>query len=141
MGKQRKQIIKDEQFVFEKYGIHPNKLTEVMALTGDPTDNIPGVESIGDKTAVKLIIANKSLENILINPECLKNLDKNGQIVEAKESLKQKIKLNIENIKISYQLVCICCDIDIEPDFTKRQINSEALKETFKILDFKKLSF
>ncbi|MCL2388099.1 MAG: DNA polymerase I [Defluviitaleaceae bacterium] len=51
--------------VFEKYGVTPNALIDIKALMGDTSDNIPGVPSIGEVTATKIILAYGSLENAL----------------------------------------------------------------------------
>jgi len=131
-------IIKDVNFVLDNYGVEPHRLVEVMAITGDTTDNIPGIDGVGDKTAGKLIIANGTLENILKNPDELKTLNKKNEIVNAQEKLKDKVKANIENIKISYQLVKIDCDLNIEPDFSIQSTNFEELVEKFEKLDFKR---
>ncbi len=57
-------VIYDESGVEEKYGIPPGQLAELKALTGDPSDNIPGVPGIGDKTAAKLLRQFGSLDSI-----------------------------------------------------------------------------
>ncbi|MFC2044859.1 DNA polymerase I [Chloroflexota bacterium] len=54
----------DERAVAEKYGIQPEHITDLKALAGDPSDNIPGVSGIGEKTAVKLIQQFGSVEQI-----------------------------------------------------------------------------
>ena len=130
-------IIKDEQFVLDNYEITPDRLPEAMAIMGDPTDNIPGIESVGPKTASRLIVANGSLKNILENPDDLKIINKKGVISPAKDDLKQKIKAGLEGIKISYQLVKICCDLDIEPDFSKQPQDFDKLLQVFEQLEFK----
>jgi DNA polymerase-1 len=129
-------LIKNVQFVLDKHGIAPDRLPEAMAITGDPTDNIPGIEGVGEKTAAKLILANGSLENILYNPECLKMLNRKGEIVYAKDELRQKVKENLENIKIAYKLVKICTDLDVEPDFSEQQTDIDAVKKKFEELEF-----
>jgi len=136
-----KNLIKDVQFVIDTYGVPPEKLVEVMAITGDPTDNIVGIESIGDKTAAKLIIANGSLENVLSKPEELKFLNRKGEVVDAKNDLKEKIKANINNIKTAYRLVEICNDIEgVEPDFLVQQKDPEKLEQIFKELEFRQFT-
>ncbi|MGD0351969.1 MAG: DNA polymerase I [Dehalococcoidia bacterium] len=57
-------VIYDEAGVEEKYGISASQLADLKALTGDPSDNIPGVPGIGDKTAAKLLRQFSSLEGI-----------------------------------------------------------------------------
>lgn len=132
-----KNIIKDVQFVIDNYGVTPEKMPEVMAITGDPTDNIPGIEGVGDKTAGKLIVANGSLENILQNPDSLKTLNRKGEIVEAPSKLKQKIKSNIDNIKISHKLVTISNNLDVEPDFREQPTDFESVRKKFEELELK----
>lgn len=129
-------LIKNVQYVVDKYGITPDRVAEAMAITGDPTDNIPGIEGVGDKTAAKLIAANGSLQQILANPDSLKTLNRKGEIVDAKDDLKQKIKLNLENIKIAYKLVKIYDDLDVEPDFSKQIVDFEAVRKIFEELEF-----
>jgi DNA polymerase-1 len=129
-------LIKDEKFVLDNYGVRPDRLIEVMALTGDTTDNIPGIDGVGDKTASKLILANGSLAYLLNNTDNICILNRKGQSVLVKPELQQKIKNNIENIKIAYQLVKINCDLDIEPDFSKQPVDLNSVLEKFKELDF-----
>ncbi|OGN94936.1 MAG: DNA polymerase I [Chloroflexi bacterium RBG_13_50_10] len=57
-------VIYDETGVEEKYGVSPGQLADFKALTGDPSDNIPGIPGIGDKTAAKLLHQFGSLEEI-----------------------------------------------------------------------------
>jgi DNA polymerase-1 len=54
-----------EAEVFEKFGVTPDKVVEIQALAGDPTDNVPGVPGIGIKTAAQLITEYGDLESLL----------------------------------------------------------------------------
>ncbi len=54
----------DETLVFEKYGIAPGQIADLKGLKGDPSDNIPGVPGVGDKTAAKLLQQFGSVEGI-----------------------------------------------------------------------------
>ena len=62
-------VIYDETGVQQKYGIAPGQLSDLKALTGDPSDNIPGVPGIGDKTAARLLQQFGSLEGIYAHIE------------------------------------------------------------------------
>ena len=55
----------DEEAVFNRYGLPPNKLPDFKGLVGDKSDNIPGVPGIGEKTASKLLTEYGDLEGVL----------------------------------------------------------------------------
>ena len=98
--------------VFELYGVTPEKLIDVKALMGDTSDEIPGVKGIGEKTALKLISENNSLD------EVYSNLD-NGTL-NITPANKQKLIDDRDNAYLSRKLATICRDI---PDIF---INQEA---------------
>lgn len=60
-------VIYDEAAVKEKYGLTPSQFVDYKALRGDPSDNIPGVAGIGEKTAIDLISTYGSLDNVYKN--------------------------------------------------------------------------
>jgi DNA polymerase-1 len=64
----------DENKVIEKFGVHPKKLADYLALVGDKTDNIEGVKGVGPKTAINLINTFGSVENILARWDEFKRL-------------------------------------------------------------------
>ena len=85
-------VIYDESGVEEKYGISAGQLAEFKALTGDPSDNIPGIPGIGDKTAAKLLRQFGSLDGIYdhidkVSPEKLQTLlrDYKDRVLRNKE--------------------------------------------------------
>lgn len=62
----------DPPAVFEKFGVPPEKMRDFLALTGDTSDNIPGVPRIGQKTAAQLLMNYDSIEGVLLaasNPQ------------------------------------------------------------------------
>ena len=71
----------DREKFFEKYTIQPEQFVDLKALMGDSSDNIPGVAGVGEKTAIKLIAAEGSLEKLY---EGIENKD-------ISASLKQKL--------------------------------------------------
>ena len=71
--------------VREKWGVDPSQIGDVLALTGDSSDNIPGVPGIGEKTAVALISAFGSIGNLLANPSSIANARQREKILASRE--------------------------------------------------------
>lgn len=70
----KKAEIYDEKMVEEKYGFLPNQMVDYKALRGDPSDNIPGVPGVGEKTATELIMKFGTVDNLytqISNFQCL----------------------------------------------------------------------
>ncbi len=89
--------------VREKFGVYPDKVVDVQALSGDSIDNVPGVPGIGPKTAAQLINEYGSLEEVLAHA---------GEIKQNKR--REALLENIENAKISLQLVTLKTDVPVE---------------------------
>lgn len=117
--------------VKEKFGVTPDKVIEVQALAGDSSDNIPGVPSIGVKTAAELINEFGSVENLL------KNVDK---IKQPKR--RQAISDNKENALISKKLVTLKDDVPtvekIE-DFIVKDLDKGKIISFLKKMEFTRL--
>ena len=118
--------------VVEKYGVTPTEFIEVKALMGDSSDNIPGVPSIGEKTAVKIIQQFKTVD------EAIKNAD---SVKPAKAS--NNLKEYEEQARLSRFLVEIDRNAPVELDLNHMpilggKISGEAY-EYIKNLDFKSL--
>lgn len=131
-------VLYDEEKVKERYqGLTPEQLTDFKALRGDPSDNIPGVLGIGEKTAIFLIKEFGSLENLY------KQLDKNGERVKKiKPSLRKKLLDYKEQALISKMLVEIKRDVPIEFDLKNCRwgdYDKEKIIKLFKEHDFKSL--
>ncbi len=91
-------IIYDEKNVKQRYdGLKPDQLIDYKALKGDPSDNIPGVAGIGEKTAIELLKEFKTLDNLY------KHLDS----PKIKDSVKEKLKLNKDKAFLSQELATI----------------------------------
>ncbi|HAJ89612.1 MAG TPA: DNA polymerase I [Rhodospirillaceae bacterium] len=88
-----KQVMIGAAEVFEKFGVTPDKVVDVQALCGDPSDNVPGVPGIGVKTAAELINAYGSLENLLNNiayirqPKRRETLESNAELARISKKL------------------------------------------------------
>ncbi|UFX98385.1 5'-3' exonuclease [Candidatus Gromoviella agglomerans] len=93
----------NEKDVFKKFGVTPNQIVDMQALTGDVSDNIPGAKGIGPKIAVKLIEEFGSLENILNSIYLIKN-----------DRIRQIISNDQENILLSRKLAQLITDVEVK---------------------------
>lgn len=99
--------IKREE-VFEKFGVYPDKVIDVQALAGDSSDNVPGVPSIGLKTAAELITQFGNLETLLSNLAAIKQPKRRQALMD-----------NIEKARISYKLVTLVRDVPMPLPLTE----------------------
>jgi DNA polymerase-1 len=96
----------DAAAIGERYGgLRPEQIIDLKALMGDPSDNIPGVPGIGEKTAVALLQEYGSVDNLKKNVESLK-----------KPAVKTKIAANLASLDLSYQLAVINTDAPVKFD-------------------------
>lgn len=117
--------------VKNKFGVTPDKVIDVLALTGDSVDNVPGVKGIGEKTAIPLIQQFGSLENLY------ENLDK----IE-KKSVKEKLEAEKENAFLSKELVTLDLNVPIDLEIEslqKKPVNFKELDNFFKDAGFTKI--
>ncbi|MCL8537084.1 DNA polymerase I [Chryseobacterium gallinarum] len=114
-----------------KYEIEdPKQVIDFLAMMGDAVDNIPGLEGVGEKTAMKFLKEFGSIENLLANTDKLKG------------KLKEKVEASAERGILSKKLATIICDAPVEfhqeqydletPDFEK-------VKEVFEEIEFRRL--
>ncbi len=121
----------DVNEVRERYGVEPEQMTDVLALWGDASDNIPGVSGIGRKTAVKLIQKFGNLENLLRNPAQVSNQRQRENLMRCAETAKLSKRLVTvdKNVPISFDLGW--CRVE--------KADRIRLAELFRKLEFKKL--
>ena len=91
-----------EPEVLEKFGVAPNRVGDVLALMGDSSDNIPGVPSIGPKTAAELINQFGDLEGLLANLPLIKQDKRRAVLME-----------HTDNARLSRQLVALHCEVPL----------------------------
>ena len=96
----------DTNKVIEKWGVQPKQLLDVLSLMGDASDNVPGVPSIGPKTAAELITQYDTLENLLNNLSEIKQNKRREVLIENKDKaiLSKKLITLDENVKIGYTI-------------------------------------
>ncbi|NIA18363.1 MAG: DNA polymerase I, partial [Actinobacteria bacterium] len=129
----------DGAAVHARYGLAPNQMIDYKALRGDPSDNIPGVRGIGEKTAVELLRQFKVLDNIY-------------KYIESKKAKKQESKIKPRIIELlrtykkdaylSKKLATIKCDADIDFKLEDARFGDFDKSEVVKVLsdlEFKSL--
>lgn len=123
-----KNTLTDRAAVIEKYGLPPEHFIDYLALTGDSSDNIPGVKGVGPKGAQKLIEQFKTIEGIYENLEDVKN-----------PGLKLKLSESHEMAKLSKHLVTIVQDIKMDitlKDLERKEIHKADLDQLLSELEF-----
>lgn len=121
----------DFEHVEEKFGVTPDKVVEVLSLTGDKSDNVPGVPGIGEKTAIPLVRKYGTIEKIF------ENIDK-----IVKPALRQKLKENEDKAFLSKTLVTIDTNVPIDVNIHQlktQQKDIVKLTQLFTELEFKYL--
>jgi len=114
--------------VEKKFGIGPKLIIDYLALMGDKADNIPGVPSVGPKTAVKWLLEYGSMEKIIDNAEAV-----GGKVGE-------KLRENIEQLRLSYDLATIKLDVEVDTKIEELVHGKEdgiKLHDLFSELEFK----
>lgn len=117
--------------VKERYQVTPKEFIDLKALMGDTSDNIPGVPSIGEKTATKIITEFGSIENAYAHVEEVKP-------PRASKALKE----HYDMAQMSKELATICVDAELNYDVTEAKLGNlytEAAYKLFQKLQFKNL--
>ena len=117
--------------VVSRYQVTPKEFIDLKALMGDTSDNIPGVPSVGEKTATKIITEYHSIENAYEHVEEIKP-------PRASKALKEHWNLAV----MSKELATICCNAEFEYDFAEAKLGNIYTEEAyayFQRLQFKNL--
>ena len=88
--KTKDHIMMDKNMFYETYGLTPEKMVDIKALQGDPSDNIKGVKGIGEKTALKLLQDYGTLEGIYDNIDTIKGAVATKLINEKSSAFESK---------------------------------------------------
>ena len=92
--------------VKEKFGIQPDRFIDYLTLAGDTSDNIPGVEKVGPKTAIKWINEYGSLDGVIQNADQIK-----GKIGE-------NLNAALDRLDLFKTLVTIKCDVEMDSNIS-----------------------
>ena len=117
-----------DEDVKEKFGVYPNRVVDVQALSGDKTDNIPGIPGIGLKIAAELINQFGSLEGVLENAHLIKQ-----------QKRRELIMNNRESAEISLKLVTLKDDVPVEKSIEEFECKAPVSDKVMNFID--KLGF
>ena len=121
----------NEDDIFNKFGVIPEKIIDVQSLAGDSSDNVPGVPGIGIKTAAELINNYGSLENLLKNTSKIKQNKRRETLIKNKS-----------NALMSKKLVTLKKDVPVTnnaANFVLKQINKDKLYTFLRDMEFNRL--
>lgn len=119
-------VVYDEERVMSRFGVRPDQMIDYKALTGDASDNVPGVLGIGKKTAAELINNFGSLKNLY------SELSTDTAVLKPK--VKEALKNNKETALLSLALVEMKKDVDIDFKINDCKFGNFDVKEVSDIL-------
>lgn len=109
----RKRLIINTNYVLEKYGVKPEQIVDLLALTGDHADNIPGVEGVGMMTAAKLLQTWGTVENIIANAHWIKG------------KVGVNLRNSVDKLTLSKELTTVRKDVSINASENERELAEE----------------
>ena len=115
------------QAVQDKYGLTPEQYPDFAALRGDPSDNLPSIPKVGEKTATKWIVQHGNLTNLLNNADTIKGI------------VGTNLRERIDQVKLNRQLTEMVKNLDLThtpPELKLQPVNTETLTEDFNNLEF-----
>ena len=120
----------DQKGVEKKFGVLPDQIIDYLALVGDTSDNIPGVNKVGPKTAVNWLSKYGTVESIIEKSD------------EISGKVGEYLREGIEQLKLSQQLTTIKKDVALDfgiEDLAVNDINQDKLHKLFSEFEFKTL--
>jgi len=123
-------VVYDEAQIMTRYGLRPDQIVDYKALKGDPTDNIPGVPGVGEKTAAKLIAEHGTIEGVY------------GAVGTFTPKLRASIEANHEQVLHSREMSRIVTDLPVALDLDRTRrgaYDRAAVIELFRDLEFRSL--
>ena len=118
----------DASGVMEKFGVGPHQIIDYLTLTGDKSDNIPGVPGVGPKTAAKWLKEYESLEQVVSHADSI-----TGKIGE-------KLRAHLAQLPLAHELVSIRCALELPvaiDDLSIQAPDSKQLQQLYTELEFK----
>ena len=118
----------DAAWINERYGITPDQYVDYAALRGDPSDNLPGVPGVGEKTAAKLITDHGDVAGVIaaapdFSPKLSENVRDHAQQIELNQELMELVR----DVPVDAQLT----------DFTLAEFKEDVIRPVFEDLAFR----
>ncbi len=121
-------FISTPESVMEKFGVPAERIIDYLALIGDTADNIPGINKVGPKTAVKWLNQYESVDNIIAHAD------------EFKGKVGEYLREGLEQLPLSYQLATIVCDVELNEapeDLQLQPADTQSLKKLYSEFELK----
>ncbi|TXN32044.1 DNA polymerase I [Lacisediminihabitans profunda] len=120
----------DRDAVFDRYGIEPHQYPDVAALVGETSDNLIGIDKVGEKTAVKWINLYGGLDGVLAHADEIKGV--------VGEKLREQKENAIRNRRLNHLITDV--ELPVGPaDLARRPIDETAVRSVFDRLQFRTL--
>jgi DNA polymerase-1 len=123
-------VLYDEAGIKERTGVTPAQYSQYAAMRGDPSDNLPGVPGVGEKTAAKLINDYGDLDGIFANVE------------KCTPKLRQNLSEHEAQVRQNAQVMVLLRDVPIEfaiEDLARKPFDPQVVKDLFNFLEFRVL--
>jgi len=120
----------DRDGVKAKFDVWPEQIIDYLALVGDSSDNIPGIDKVGPKTAAKWLGQYTTLDNLI------------AHAAEVLGKVGENLRAGLDTLQLSRQLATIRCDLELPADaadLSRRPQDDAALKALYTRLGFRQL--
>jgi DNA polymerase-1 len=120
----------DRDGVKAKFDVWPEQIIDYLALAGDSSDGIPGIDKVGPKTAAKWLNQYGSIDALIANAE------------QVPGKIGENLRAGLDTLALSRQLATIRCDLDLPPEATnlaRRPTDETALRTLYTRFGFKNL--
>ena len=115
--------VMDEANVLAKFGVPPERMLDYLMLVGDTADNVPGVEKVGPKTAVKWLTQYGSLDNLVAHAD------------EIKGVVGDNLRKALDWFGMSRQLITIKCDVDLPIKLTELELKPQDIEQLIQLYE------
>ena len=120
----------DAAWINERYGIAPEQYVDYAALRGDPSDNLPGVPGVGEKTAAKLITEHGDVAGVI------------AAAADFSPRLSENVRATAKQIELNQELMELVRDVPVDAqltDFTLAEFKEDQIRPVFEDLAFRTL--